>query len=110
MVIFLGTLNGTVEGARPLVWRCVIRLTEHTQCQARTVKEELVHEAVVDAINEFIGNRSGYLKFLEKNIIEVLNSKYDETVEEVDDQLHDLQKKLYQFANQKMTTNGLQKR
>lgn len=89
------------RGSKATVWRCVTRITDHTQCQARTVTEELIHEAVVDAINEFIGNRNNYLKVLEKNIIEVLNNKYDETGEEVDDQLHDLQKKLYQFANQK---------
>ena len=55
----------------------------------------------MDAINEFIGEKGDYFKVLEENIIEVLNNKYDETVEEVDDQLHELQKKLYQVANQK---------
>lgn len=89
------------RGSKATVWRCVTRLTDHTQCQARTVKEELLHEAVVDAINGFIGNKSDYLKVLEENITGVLNNQYDETVEEVDDQLHDLQKKLYQFANNK---------
>ncbi|MGH2102916.1 MULTISPECIES: DNA recombinase [Aerococcus] len=41
------------------------------------------------------------MKVLEKNITQVLNNKYDETAEDVDNQLHDLQKQLYQFANQK---------
>ena len=56
---------------------------------------------MVDAINNFVGKKSNYLKVLEENVIEGRNHKYDETVEEVDDQLHALQKKLYQFANQK---------
>ncbi|MFL2143228.1 hypothetical protein [Ruoffia sp. FAM 24228] len=41
------------------------------------------------------------MKVLEKNITQVLNNKYDETAEDVDNQLHDIQKQLYQFANQK---------
>ncbi|MFL2136680.1 zinc ribbon domain-containing protein [Ruoffia sp. FAM 24228] len=89
------------RGSKATVWRFVTRLIDHTQCQARTVKEELLHEAVVEAINNFIGEKGDYLKVMEENITEVLNDQYDETVEEVDDQLHGLQKKLYQFANQK---------
>ena len=89
------------RGSKATVWRCVTRLTDHTQCQARTVKEDLLHEAVLEAINEFIGDKGNYLKVLEKNITQVLNNKYDETAEDVDNQLHDLQKQLYQFANQK---------
>lgn len=77
------------------------RLTDHTQCQARTVKEDLLHEAVLGTINEFIGDKGNYLKVLEKNITQVLNNKYDEKAEDVDNQLHDLQKQLYQFENQK---------
>ena len=89
------------RGSKATVWRCVTRLTDHTQCQARTVKEDLLHEAVLEAINEFIGDKGNYLKVLEKSITQVLNNKYDETAEDVDNQLHDLQKQLYQFANQK---------
>ncbi|MDT2768179.1 recombinase family protein [Globicatella sulfidifaciens] len=89
------------RGSKSIVWRCITRVENHEKCPARTVKEDLLHEAVVDAINEFIGEKGDYFKVLEENIIEVLNNKYDETVEEVDDQLHELQKKLYQVANQK---------
>ena len=49
---------------------------------------------------------SDYLDTLEENIKEVLNQKYDETVEDVDDQLHELQKQLYINGNEKKNTNN----
>ena len=71
-----------------------------SKCQARTVKEDLLHEVIVEVINSLINN-SDYLEILDKNIKEILNHKYDETVEDVDDQLHELQKQLYINGNKK---------
>ena len=71
-----------------------------SKCQARTVKEDLLHEVSVEVINSLIDD-SDYLDTLEENIKEVLNQKYDETVEDVDDQLHELQKQLYIHENEK---------
>ena len=55
---------------------------------------------IVEVINSLIDD-SDYLDTLEENIKEVLNQKYDETVEAVDDQLHELQKQLYINENEK---------
>ncbi|OFK63558.1 hypothetical protein HMPREF2811_09370 [Globicatella sp. HMSC072A10] len=57
--------------------------------------------AVVDALNQMIEGKEGFLKQLEHNISQVMNQTYDQTVEQVDDLLHDLQKQLNQAANQK---------
>ena len=83
-----------------MVWRCVTRMDNPFKCQARTVKEDLLHEVIVEVINSLI-NDSDYLEILAKNIKEVLNHQYDETVEDVDDQLHELQKQLYINGNEK---------
>lgn len=83
-----------------MVWRCVIRINDHKKCQARTVKEDLLHEVIVEVINSLIDDND-YLETLEENIREVLDQKYDETVEQVDDQLHELQKQLYHSASEK---------
>ena len=83
-----------------MVWRCVTRMDSSSKCQARTVKEDLLHEVIVEVINSLIDD-SDYLDTLEENIKEVLNQKYDETVEDVDDQLHELQKQLYINGNEK---------
>lgn len=76
------------------------RVHDHTQCQARTFKEDLLHEVIVEAINSLIDDED-YLEKLEASIREVMNEKYDETVEQVDEKLHQLQKELYQTANNK---------
>ena len=55
---------------------------------------------IVEVINSLIDD-SDYLDTLEENIKEVLNQKYDETVEDVDDQIHELQKQLYINGNEK---------
>lgn len=83
-----------------MVWRCVTRINDHKKCQARTVKEDLLHEVIVEVINSLIDDND-YLETLEENIREVLDQKCDETVEQVDDQLHELQKQLYHSASEK---------
>ena len=88
------------RGSKAVVWRCVTRIDNPAKCQARTVKEDLLHEVIVEVINSLIDD-SDYLKILDENIREVLKYKYDETVEDVDDQLHELQKQLYINGNEK---------
>ncbi|MGO4936464.1 zinc ribbon domain-containing protein [Fundicoccus sp. Sow4_H7] len=88
------------RGSKSVVWRCVTRMDTPSKCQARTVKEDLLHEVIVEVINSLIED-SDYLGTLEENIKEVLNQKNDETVEDVDDQLHELQKQLYHTTNEK---------
>ena len=81
-----------------MVWRCVTRMDSPSKCQDRTVKEDLLHEVIVEVIN-FLVDDSDYLEILDENIREVLNLQYDKTVEDVDNQLHELQKQLYNFGN-----------
>ncbi|MGX7362279.1 MULTISPECIES: zinc ribbon domain-containing protein [Aerococcus] len=33
------------RGSKATVWRCVTRVKNHTQCPARTIKEEALHRA-----------------------------------------------------------------
>ncbi|MDK8234289.1 recombinase family protein [Aerococcus christensenii] len=88
------------RGSASVVWRCVTRVEHHDKCNGRTVKEELLHDAIIEAINSLIDDQE-YLEILEKNIQEVLDKEYDETVEEADYRLHSLQKEFYQTANNK---------
>lgn len=87
------------RGSKSIVWRCVTRLDNHTKCPARTLKEENLHQAVVDALNQVIGNKGSYLIALEENIKKVLGDVSDEKVEAIDDELHDMQKELLKAAS-----------
>lgn len=55
-----------------MVWRCITRMDSLSKCQARTVKEDMLHEVIVEVINSLIED-SDYLDTLEMNIKEVLN-------------------------------------
>lgn len=72
----------------------------HTKCPARTLKMKNLHQAVVDALNQVIGNKRECLMTLEENIDKVLGDVSDEKVEAIDDELHDMQKELLKAASQ----------
>lgn len=44
------------RGKKSIVWRCLTRLKQKDQCHARTVNEETLIEAFLDALNEIVGN------------------------------------------------------
>ena len=48
-------INWNNRGCKSTVWRCLSRVEkDRPSCTARTVKEELLHEVVVRAVNEVI--------------------------------------------------------
>ncbi len=85
------------------MWRCVTRVENGPEkCQARTVKEDLLQEVVVEAINILIENKNDYVKIIEEKIIKVLDEKFDVTVDDIDEKLHELQNELIQKSNSKI--------
>lgn len=63
------------------------RVKNHTQCPARTIKEEVLHQAIVDVLNQMLEGKESYLGQLERKISQVLDQTYDQKVERADDQL-----------------------
>ncbi len=60
------------RGKKSIVWRCATRLKNSTGCNARTVKEEVLQNAFVEAINSMISDRSDHIKILQENISKAL--------------------------------------
>src|SRR5699024_9798518 len=57
------------RGYRFIVWRCVSRLERKTHlCSAEIIREDEIHQAIIQAINEVLGNKDNYLKILIENI------------------------------------------
>lgn len=57
------------RGYRSIVWRCVSRLERKTHlCKAETIREDELHQAIVQAINEVLGSKGAYLNILIENI------------------------------------------
>ncbi len=56
---------------------------------------------MVDAINVLIENKNDYVKIIEENVMKVLDEKFDVTVDDIDEKLHELQNELIQKSNSK---------
>lgn len=88
------------RGKRSTVWRCVNRV-EHGPdcCDAPTVKEEELQNAVVKAINVALGGKDDMIAALEENIAMVLALEDDTSMESIDAKLEELQQELLKRAN-----------
>ena len=90
------------RGYKSIVWRCVSRLEEKgSECTAPTINEETLQAAVVKAINELLTKKEPFLSTLQKNIATVLNEENDNTTDDIDRRLEELQQQLLIQAKSK---------
>ena len=90
------------RGCKSIVWRCLSRLEPTGQeCHARTVNETVLENAVVQAINTLLGDKSTYQAQLQQNIAKVIREAQKTTSDGIDEQLMELQKELLKKANNK---------
>ena len=96
------------RGKHSIVWRCVNRV-EHGPdcCNARTVKEEDLQNAVVKAINQTIGDRDEMFDILEENIKMVLALEDENSLESINARLEETQRELLKRANAKKNYNDI---
>jgi len=90
------------RGKKSVVWRCVSRL-ENTGlfCDARTVPESTLEQAMVAAINETLSGKDTFLTTLQNNIATVLSYDNDKTLADIDKRLEELQTELLKLASSK---------
>lgn len=88
------------RGKRSNVWRCCTRV-EHGpgQCDAATISEETLHNAVVKAVNQVLGNRESMMRTLQRNIAAVIAQDKNTMLEDIDTRLKTLQKSLLNLVN-----------
>jgi len=90
------------RGCKSIVWRCVSRLEEKgSDCSSRTINETTLQGAVVKAINEVLGNKNTFLAVLQENITAVLKEDNNQTIQEIEIRLNDLQQELLRLVNAK---------
>src|SRR5699024_9925531 len=70
-------------------------------CSAEIIREDELHQAIIQAINEVLGNKDNYLKILIENIEIVLNKNEDKPIDDNDEKLEELQMELHILANSK---------
>ena len=66
-----------------MVWRCMTRLEKKGACHARTVYEESLKQAFVDALNQLTGSSETYFSVLQKNMTEVIEMEQSNLPEEI---------------------------
>ena len=68
------------------------RLNNHTKCNARTVKEDDLQQAFVDALHIMIGDSTSYLKRLQANLNQIIVAPC--ALQKIDERLNNLQYEL----------------
>ena len=76
-----------VGNEKPVVWRCVSRLTTGQECSARTVPEEDLHAAIASAVNMAYASRDDIIPVLKENIESVAGCDVDEEIEVIDNMI-----------------------
>ena len=88
------------HGKHSVVWRCVTRVENGPSvCDAETVQETELQNAVVKAINYALGDKERMLKTLQNNVEVVLKQEEGNSTESIDARLQELQQELLKRAN-----------
>lgn len=91
------------RGKHSTVWRCCTRVQQGpSACDARTIVEEDLQDAVLQAINKVLGCKDTFLPTLQANIEKVISGGADSEATIIDTRLEELQKELLKRANSKM--------
>ena len=96
------------RGKHSTVWRCCTRV-EHgpKKCDAPTIQESDLQDAVVKAINLTLGNRDSMMDVLQENIEAVIRQEEETSAEGINAKLEELQKELLRLANSKKDYNSV---
>jgi hypothetical protein len=89
------------RGYKSVVWRCI------NLCTSSTISEEALYQGVVRAINLFICGKDSFTATLQKNIETVLSEEFDQSTNEIDAKLEELQNELLRLANSKTAYDGV---
>lgn len=88
------------HGCKSIVWRCASRLDKTAvDCIARTIWEEDLKNAVVQAVNSVFESKTQFMDILNRNIAVVMNQVDGSEVERIERKLEQLQKELLKLAN-----------
>ena len=102
VVIYTEELHGIIEEKNIKFWRCCTRATHGPEaCEARTIKEEDLQEAVIEAINHLISESSELKEIIKENIEKVITGNDSGRIEEIDKEMLKVQEEILKVANAK---------
>ena len=83
------------RGCKSTVWRCVSRVEAGgPECSARTVKEEDLQAAVVEAVNNVYAGREGFMEELLSNIESVISGGTGDRLKDAEERMREKQTEL----------------
>lgn len=83
------------QGCKLTVWRCVGRIEKgSTYCPARTISEDELQTAVVNAVNKLFSCKNRVIPVLMENIRSVIDGGTDEKIAEIDRLIREKQTEL----------------
>lgn len=84
----------SARGKKQIVWRCISRLEHGTKycTNSPTMKEEKLHKAILNAVNEYLGCRDEIVKILKANIGSVLECQGQQEILKLENRLKELNK------------------
>ncbi len=90
------------RGKKYIVWRCCTRVTHGPEvCEARTIKETDLQEAVVEAINQLISESNELKEIIRENIEKAITGDGSSRIEEIDKEMLKVKEELLKVANAK---------
>lgn len=91
----------SARGKKQIVWRCISRL-EHGKkyCpESPTIKEEQLHKAIIQAINNYYSCRNDIARILKANIGTVLECQGQEEIISIENRLKEIDKARNELVN-----------
>jgi len=83
------------HGCKSVVWRCRTRVTiGKEQCCSRTVKEDEIKNAVLEAVNGLFADRNSLVPVLRQNMSQMLVDTTDDRAKAIDSELSRIQKQM----------------
>ena len=95
---------------KPLRKICVSRVLKKSSgidCPARTIEEDVLHNAVVTAVNDAFAQKNMVIPILKQNIEAVINDDLEEKIRAIDKRLADLQIELIGVSGDELTVERL---
>lgn len=93
-------LTWTPHGKKRYVWRCRKRVSKGVDnCQSRTLHEEVLQDAVVQAIKQTICSPETEYTAIETKVLEELSAGHEAELINIEEQLKELQDKVVKSVN-----------
>src|SRR5699024_3407748 len=103
-------LHWNNRGKKSIVWRCYSCLDKTKHCDARTVNEDVLKQAVMDGINQVFVDEERIKNILSESIHKLLNLDDSSEVAYIDSKLQKLQTELLELSSKNQDVKSIREK